>query len=183
MNAYLTTCAGRGNKTKDAFLRLICPRSYIHESVDMYSIKDLEDIKSGMSRSALTFRIIHHDYFQLCAFLGKLKSLLGQASRICREHIFTCVLCQGKGFICELCRDNKPIYPFDLVSNTPPNIWKKFHLIFTTFSFLFIYQDGIGQCPKCFTVFHRDCSINLVNCPKCDRIEARNLNWHVNEAR
>jgi len=47
MNAYLTTCTGRGNKTKEAFLRLISPRFYIHESVEMYSIKDLEDIKTG----------------------------------------------------------------------------------------------------------------------------------------
>jgi hypothetical protein len=76
---------------------------------------------------------------------------------LCREHILTCVLCQGKGFICEVCRDSNPVYPFDL--------------------------ESITQCPKCFTVFHLECSVGLTNCPKCDRIEARNLNWHISEAK
>jgi uncharacterized C2H2 Zn-finger protein len=44
-------------------------------------------------------------------------------------------------------------------------------------------QESIAQCPKCFTVFHLECSATLTNCPKCDRIEARNLNWHVSEAK
>jgi hypothetical protein len=28
-----------------------------------------------------------------------------------------------------------------------------------------------------------ECSTTLTNCPKCDRIEARNLNWHITEAK
>ena len=39
--------------------------------------------------------------------------------------------------------------------------------------------DAIMQCNKCYTVFHLDCSVKMANCPKCDRIEARNLNWHI----
>ena len=77
-----------------------------------------------------------------------------EAARFARTHILGgCILCAGKGFICEVCKDNEPIYPFDLKS--------------------------IVQCEKCFGVFHPNCSLKLKNCPKCDRIEARNLKWHV----
>ena len=76
-----------------------------------------------------------------------------EAGRYARSHIQGCLLCAGKGFICEVCKHSEPIYPFDL--------------------------NSIIQCEKCFSVFHPDCSSKLNNCPKCDRIEARNLKWHV----
>ena len=77
-----------------------------------------------------------------------------EAARYARSHILGgCILCAGKGFICEVCKDSEPLYPFDL--------------------------DSIIQCEKCFAVFHPDCSSKLKNCPKCDRVEARNLKWHV----
>ena len=85
---------------------------------------------------------------------GKLKYTLQEAARFARSHILGgCILCAGKGFICEVCKDAEPLYPFDL--------------------------NSIVQCEKCFAVFHPDCSSKLKNCPKCDRIDARNLNWHV----
>ena len=77
-----------------------------------------------------------------------------EAARYARAHILGgCILCAGKGFICEVCKDSEPLYPFDF--------------------------DSIVQCEKCFAVFHPDCSSKLKNCPKCDRVEARNLKWHV----
>ena len=85
---------------------------------------------------------------------GKLKTTMQDVTRYARSHIVGgCILCAGKGFICEVCKDREPLYPFDL--------------------------DSIVQCEKCFAVFHPECSARLENCPKCDRIEARNLKWHV----
>ena len=83
-----------------------------------------------------------------------MKTTLQEVTRFARMHILGgCILCAGKGFICEVCKDKEPLYPFDL--------------------------DSIVQCEKCFAVFHPECSFELKNCTKCDRIEARNIKWHV----
>ena len=83
-----------------------------------------------------------------------MKTTLQEVTRFARMHILGgCILCAGKGFICEVCKDKEPLYPFDL--------------------------DSIVQCEKCFAVFHPECSFELKNCTKCDRIEARTLKWHV----
>lgn len=73
------------------------------------------------------------------------------------SHVLSCVLCYGKGFICEVCKDPRPVYPFHL--------------------------EAISQCAKCWNVFHRECGRTLASCPRCDRKEARELNWHVGNAR
>ena len=95
-----------------------------------YSIRDLEDVNNG-----------------------KLKTTMQEVARFARTHIADCILCAGKGFICEVCKDKDPLYPFDM--------------------------ESIVQCEKCFAVFHPECSSKLKNCPKCDRIEARHLKWHI----
>jgi hypothetical protein len=134
MNAYLATCADGKSQAQTTFKKMIWPRLYLFEEIDMYSIRDLEEIYSG-----------------------KLISQLQSAVKFARGHILGCILCSGKGFICEVCREDQVIYPFDL--------------------------DAIMQCAKCYTVFHLDCSVKITTCPKCDRIEARNLNWHVSLSR
>ena len=50
-------------------------------------------------------------------------------------------------------RKGAPLYPFNLSS--------------------------ISQCQKCYVVFHLECSKDVESCPKCDRLEARNLNWQI----
>ena len=115
---------------KAAFTKLLWPRQHLYEDIDMYSIRDLEDVHSG-----------------------RLVSLLASTVKFSLGHILKCILCSGKGFICEICRQDQVIFPFEL--------------------------DSIMQCKKCFTVFHLDCSMKMTTCPKCDRIEARNLNWQV----
>lgn len=58
-------------------------------------------------------------------------------------HIKSCSLCLAKGFICEFCNDQKPIYPFQLKS--------------------------VVQCFQCKAFFHRAC-YNKSECPKCMRL-------------
>lgn len=130
MNAYLTTCTDPKSRAKDTFDKMLYPRQYLYEDVDMYSIRDLEEIHSG-----------------------RLNKLLEAVVKFSLSHIVKCILCKGKGFICEICRADSVIFPFEL--------------------------DSIMQCKQCKTVFHLDCSIKMTTCPKCDRIEARNLNWQV----
>ncbi|TRY62922.1 hypothetical protein TCAL_05139 [Tigriopus californicus] len=132
VHAYLATC--REVKVKDKFVNILSPRQYLFDDVDKYSLQDLEQVKSG-----------------------QMAKLLKQALQLGESHVLKCVLCSQKGFICEVCKTPKPIYPFHL--------------------------EEISQCQQCFTVFHSDCSEKLDNCPKCERMSARNLNWHVTNCR
>ena len=130
MNAYLSTCKNGNSQEKNQFDKMLWPRTYLYQDVDVYAIRDLEEIHSG-----------------------KLMSLLNAAFKFALNHITKCLLCSGKGFICEICREDQVLFPFEF--------------------------DSIMSCKNCFTVFHLDCSVQITSCPKCDRIEARNLNWHV----
>jgi len=61
------------------------------------------------------------------------------------QHVLECELCKAKGYICEICQDPRPYYPF---------------------------QIGICvQCPDCKTFFHKDCFAKVPKCPKCERIQ------------
>ena len=63
------------------------------------------------------------------------------------ESLFVFQLCYGRGFVCELCDDDEVIFPFD---------------------------SAAAECPKCSTVFHRNCWTKKNHqCPKCVRIEKR----------
>ena len=130
MNAYLSTCKNGNSQEKHQFDKMLWPRTYLYEDVDVYAIRDLEEIHSG-----------------------KLPALLNSVFNFALKHITKCLLCSGKGFICEICKEDQVLFPFEF--------------------------DSIMSCKNCFTVFHLDCSVQITSCPKCDRIEARNLNWHV----
>ena len=52
----------------------------------------------------------------------------------------------SKGFICEGCRDQTLIFPFQF--------------------------SEVDQCPKCFACYHKGCS--MVPCSKCQRQKKRN---------
>ena len=131
MHVYLLTC--RNPEPLEGLRVLLGDREYLHANVDMYSVRDLEEIASG-----------------------KLLELLERAAKHCTDHIFGCLLCSGKGFICEVCRAEDVVYPF---------------------------SDSITQCEKCCTVFHAKCSDKTQSCPRCDRFESRDLNWQVSSAR
>ncbi|XP_074657892.1 run domain Beclin-1-interacting and cysteine-rich domain-containing protein-like isoform X2 [Tubulanus polymorphus] len=91
---------------------------------DLYSINDLVKVKNG-------------------EFLPQLRNLVIEA--VC--HISDCQLCQAKGFICEICNNDKDLlFPFEL--------------------------SRVSQCQKCCACFHHMCYV-AGKCPKCARIEAR----------
>jgi len=131
LSAYLTACSRAGQEgVKVALAEAVWPREYLYSGTDMYSIRDMEQL-----------------------YTGELITTLTNAVRLCVKHVSSCLVCSGRGFICELCRDRKPVYPFNL--------------------------DTTCQCVECLTVFHSTCAAGLATCPKCERLEARSLNWHV----
>ncbi|EDV19616.1 uncharacterized protein TRIADDRAFT_33286, partial [Trichoplax adhaerens] len=60
-------------------------------------------------------------------------------------HISQCQLCRLKGFICEICKSETLIYPFEILT--------------------------CYQCDDCHTCYHKRCKATLDSCPKCARIK------------
>ncbi|KAL1132193.1 hypothetical protein AAG570_010150 [Ranatra chinensis] len=88
LRGYLMTCRDPILKT---IQKQVWPREYLYEHVHLYSIADLVEISSGA----------------LAQFLQKL-------IKTSQDHVSSCCLCSQKGFICELCRNPKAVYPFEL---------------------------------------------------------------------
>lgn len=58
-------------------------------------------------------------------------------------------ICKGRGFFCELCKEQKVIFPF---------------------------EENVITCPKCDTTYHLFCWVkNNQECTKCNRLLERKL--------
>ncbi|KAM7348243.1 run domain Beclin-1-interacting and cysteine-rich domain-containing protein rubicon [Cochliomyia hominivorax] len=65
----------------------------------------------------------------------------------CETHIFNCVLCTARGFLCEYCHNDVVIYPWD---------------------------SRVERCDRCGTCFHRNCWKSMSEkCCRCQRIHKR----------
>lgn len=129
--AYLSACSrAQAEGVKVALAEVVWPREYLYTSTDIFSIQDMEQLHRG-----------------------ELVTTLQVGLRLCTRHVMSCLVCSGRGFICEVCQDKRPVYPFNLQSTS--------------------------QCQECQTVFHSNCAATLLSCPKCERLAARSLNMHV----
>ena len=63
------------------------------------------------------------------------------------QHIYSCEICSQQGFLCEICKNTKLIYPFDI--------------------------DNVIKCPNCLTCFHKLCFKQPDDCLKCKRKRLR----------
>jgi hypothetical protein len=63
------------------------------------------------------------------------------------QHILACEICSQQGFLCELCKNSKLIYPFDI--------------------------DNVIKCPNCLTCYHKVCLKQSDDCLKCKRKKSR----------
>lgn len=121
LRAYLYTC-------REPIIRelqkKVWPRDYLYESIHTYMLSDLIKVPGGT-----------------------LASELNSVITFARDHVLNCWLCSQKGFICEVCRNPKVIYPFDCGS--------------------------IYRCSKCYSVYHEACLSSSKNCPKCKRLKLR----------
>lgn len=64
---------------------------YMLEDSEIYSLEDLQQVKSG-----------------------KLPERLNKLTACCLNHVSSCQLCQGRGFFCESCRSAQVIYPWEV---------------------------------------------------------------------
>ncbi|XP_071945942.1 pleckstrin homology domain-containing family M member 1-like isoform X2 [Antedon mediterranea] len=121
LKAYLFTCK---QSTAEELKKKVWPREYMLDHAHLYSVQDFHQVQSGQ--------------------LAKdLKRVINWAAK----HVYNCILCGQKGFMCELCDSPKVIYPFDVELTT--------------------------RCEICKTVYHKACRQEHQPCSKCTRIKQR----------
>ncbi|XP_063788740.1 pleckstrin homology domain-containing family M member 3 [Pseudophryne corroboree] len=76
---------------------------------------------------------------------GKLAPFLTKVIKFATSHVYSCSLCSQKGFICEICNNGEILYPFE--------------------------ENSTSRCENCGAVFHTDCKVRSVPCPRCVRKE------------
>ncbi|XP_015261428.1 PREDICTED: pleckstrin homology domain-containing family M member 3 [Gekko japonicus] len=76
---------------------------------------------------------------------GKLAPFLGKVIKFATSHVYSCSLCSQKGFICEICNNGEILYPFEDISTS--------------------------RCESCGAIFHSECKVKSVPCPRCVRRE------------
>lgn len=121
LRAYIFTCR---EHVIEELQKRVWPREYLYEHLHLYTISDLAQIPNG----------------SLALQLEKVVSFA-------KTHVLECWLCSQKGFICEVCRDPKILYPFETISTY--------------------------RCDECSSVFHAKCLNANIPCPKCKRKQNR----------
>ncbi|KAF7243591.1 Pleckstrin-likey domain-containing family M member 3 [Varanus komodoensis] len=76
---------------------------------------------------------------------GKLAPFLGKVIKFATSHVYSCSLCSQKGFVCEICNNGEILYPFE--------------------------DSSTSRCESCGAVFHSECKVKAVPCPRCVRRE------------
>lgn len=119
IRSYCFTCVQ--DSISFELTKLVWPREHLIKQIDLYSLEDLIQIKSG-----------------------SLKQVLKNVINFGRQHVLSCVLCCQKGFICELCKSSQIIYPFDTESvhrcNSCQSIYHKI---------CFKSKPNSESCPRC----------------------------------
>lgn len=121
LRAYIFSCR---EPVIEELQKRVWPREYLYEQLDSYTIADLAQIPSG-------------------SLVLQLEKMVNFA----KAHVLDCWPCSQKGFICEVCRDPKILYPFE--------------------------TSGTYRCDDCSSVFHAKCLNSSIPCPKCKRIQNR----------
>ncbi|XP_046851023.1 uncharacterized protein LOC124444445 [Xenia sp. Carnegie-2017] len=121
MKGYVMTC--KNSMIFEDVRRRMWPRDYLWDDIHQYSLLDLIQVNSGQ---------LHHHIRKIISF--------------CKKHVYECEVCSQKGFICEICKDSKILYPFE-VHNTL-------------------------QCSRCKALFHKHCKLER-SCPRCIRRRSR----------
>ncbi|KAM4629565.1 run domain Beclin-1-interacting and cysteine-rich domain-containing protein isoform 2-T2 [Polymixia lowei] len=98
---------------------------HLTEDLHLFSLNDLTAVRNG-------------------ELAPRMKELLKLGS----THVAGCVLCQGKGFVCEFCGNDKDIiFPFEV--------------------------NKCQRCEECSACYHRSCFRAGRECPRCQRLAER----------
>lgn len=123
LKEYIFTC--RFGETVQERLEQDLPPYFLIRPEE-YSLDDLVNIKSGEMKTKLKFLV-----------------------DICCRHTFECKLCLARGYICEICKADEVIFPWQM--------------------------RIVSRCNKCSTCYHLKCwnPATFKTCPKCERKNKR----------
>lgn len=111
--------------------------------------KKILDNELGMKRHLALFPNVYSIADLINVNNGSLLDQLHKVSIVFETHVRSCEICKGKGYICEICGHNEPLFPFD---------------------------DGSYFCQKCNSMCHRSCWMRKgEKCKKCERLQRREL--------
>uniref|UniRef100_A0A336LSZ9 CSON003229 protein n=1 Tax=Culicoides sonorensis TaxID=179676 RepID=A0A336LSZ9_CULSO len=115
--------------------------------------KKILDHELGVKRHLALFP----DYYSIADLIninnGSLLDQMHKISVTFEMHIRSCEICKGKGYICEICSHNQPLFPFD---------------------------DGGNLCEKCNSIYHRACWMRKgEKCLKCERLQKRVMEYQL----
>ncbi|XP_068123845.1 protein associated with UVRAG as autophagy enhancer [Hyperolius riggenbachi] len=131
------------NRVKEIQEQLIFLHRLLSTCRSSDSIKTaFEAVPSHLTRELHHFTLHDLSSIKQRTLLPTLRELLA----IAVAHVGGCEVCQAKGFICEFCRRDDVIFPFQ--------------------------TDTCNRCEACKTCYHKRCFKNK-ECPKCIRIQAR----------
>lgn len=117
LKSYLFTCSA---KMAESLRQKLWPREHLYEYRDLYSLTDLLQVQAGT-----------------------LQRLIKDLVRFSSQHVYSCALCSQKGYVCEICRNSRIIYAFEV--------------------------DSTVRCERCKAVYHKTCMTESLPCPKCER--------------
>ncbi|CAG5121430.1 unnamed protein product, partial [Candidula unifasciata] len=117
LKSYLFTCS---QKVAESLRQKVWPREHLYDRRDLYSLTDFLQVQSGT-----------------------LQKLVKDVVKFSSQHVYDCVLCSQKGFVCEICRNPQVIYPFEVNTTI--------------------------RCQVCKQVYHQSCKTESQPCPKCER--------------
>ncbi|KAL7296016.1 hypothetical protein TKK_0010571 [Trichogramma kaykai] len=114
-----------------------------------FATKNQEALKRVPSHWLLETQIYSITDFTLVKS-GALPTELDELVQSCWKHVEQCILCQARGFVCELCNSKEVIYPWNL--------------------------NRVVRCNTCGSCYHSDCvrgPIDQLDCKKCNRLRER----------
>ncbi|CAG7817919.1 unnamed protein product [Allacma fusca] len=114
---YLRTCK---EPVMSEIIKEISPKEHLYEDIHLYSLGDLLNIPNRSLATTLS-KLVYRGV----------------------SHVLTCDICRQKGFVCEVCKDPKVIFPFDFEHNY--------------------------KCLSCGAVYHSKCMNSRLPCPRCQR--------------
>lgn len=95
-------------------------RAYMLEFSHLYSVLDLRQVTRGDLRptpstpALICFSLIC--WFQIAE--GQYAAYLTTLMQYASKHVYQCDLCTQRGFICQICRADDIIFPFQFDSTT-----------------------------------------------------------------
>ncbi|XP_055355863.1 run domain Beclin-1-interacting and cysteine-rich domain-containing protein-like [Paramacrobiotus metropolitanus] len=129
--------------TRELRVQLVLANHYVRTCHNSQSIKaEIEQLPRVLSEQVHSYSL---------EMLGSVRdsilpTFLRPITELAIAHVTSCAECGARGFICEFCRDERPIFPFQLTT--------------------------VYQCGSCGDCFHAKC-MRQRPCPRCVRLQAR----------